>query len=55
MCVDWWAAAAAGTEGDTSGATQACYSYHLSVAQSSEGDDVELHCSHAAGAAPCTD
>ena len=51
-CVTWYDGAAAGTEGDTSGATQACYDYHLGVAVSS-GD--MTHCDHAAGAAPCED
>jgi hypothetical protein len=56
-CADWWTAAAAGTDGDTAGATQACYSYHLGVAAGFDkgSDDNVLHCSHAAGAAPCVD
>jgi hypothetical protein len=54
-CGTWWTAAAAGTDGDTSGATQACYSYHLGVAATFDKgtDDNVLHCSHAAGAVPC--
>lgn len=57
-CVDWYNAADAGTEGDTSGASQACYEYHLSVAAGdTEADPANgtysMHCDHAAGAAPC--
>ena len=55
-CADWWTAAAAGTDGDTSGATQACYTYHLDVAQTMETEeDTALHCGHAMGEAPCVD
>ena len=55
-CADWWTTAAPGTDTDTSGATQACYSYHLGVAGAScTADDVTLHCGHAAGGDPCTD
>ena len=49
-CEEWFDAAEPGTEGDDSGATQACYEYHLGVAMSMEP---EVHCPHAAGAAPC--
>ena len=55
-CEDWWAAAAPGVEGDTAGATQACYWYHLGVAQSMETDEgAALHCGHAMGDDPCVD
>lgn len=60
-CADWWAAAVAGTEGDTNGPSQACYDYHLGVASSMEmSADIDKHCAHAIGAAdvdgsaPCT-
>ncbi|MGB0591085.1 MAG: fasciclin domain-containing protein, partial [Myxococcota bacterium] len=60
-CADWWAAAEMGTEGDTTGATQACYTYHLGVAASmTEQADIDMHCAHALGMAdmndfaPCT-
>ena len=60
-CADWWAAAAEGTEGDSTGATQACYTYHLDVAASmTEQADIDMHCAHALGMAdmndfaPCT-
>ena len=53
-CEDWWAAAFPGNEGDTTGATQACYWYHLGVAEAQETDeDTMMHCMHAAGEAPC--
>jgi uncharacterized surface protein with fasciclin (FAS1) repeats len=53
-CEDWWAAAAPGTEGDSTGATQSCYEYHLEVAQAQETEeDTMMHCMHAAGDAPC--
>ena len=59
-CVDWYNAADAGTAGDTEGATQACYDYHLGVAASDTDADpangiYSVHCEHAAGAAPCVD
>jgi len=61
-CDTWYANAAPGDEGDTSGATQACYDYHLEVASwMDEQGDIDAHCAHAAGvadingAAPCTD
>ena len=51
-CVDWYSAAEAGTEGDSSGATQACYDYHLDVASGVEDQgEIDAHCSHAVGAA----
>lgn len=60
-CADWWAAADEGTEGDTTGATQACYAYHLGVAESLGPDaGAADHCAHALGQAdsssnaPCT-
>jgi hypothetical protein len=57
-CEDWYNAADAGNEGDTSGATQGCYDYHLSVAAGDTTADpangsYSAHCDHAAGAAPC--
>ena len=56
-CVEWYNAAAEGEEGATSGASQACYEYHLEVAQSVDsGVDptgTQLHCLHAAGGYPC--
>ncbi len=59
-CVDWYNAADAGTEGDTSGASQACYDYHLGAAAGDTDADpangvYSMHCDHAAGAAPCVD
>ena len=61
-CETWWGAAAAGADGDSSGATQACYDYHLGVASTqTEQDMIDAHCAHAAGladasgAAPCVD
>ena len=54
-CADWWAAAAVGTEADMSGATQGCYSYHLTVAEGSTGDEVAIHCGHAMGTEVCVD
>ena len=56
-CADWWAASPAGTDGDASGATQACYSYHLSVAEMQEDGSAERteHCGHSMGMAPCVD
>ena len=61
-CVDWYNAAAEGMEGDSSGASQACYDYHLNVA-SGQTDQamIDAHCAHAlgtadaSGSAPCTD
>ena len=39
-CTDWWNSSAAGVEGDPSGASQACYSYHFGVAAGQdEGSD----------------
>ncbi|MGC6417066.1 MAG: hypothetical protein ACON3Z_08100 [Bradymonadia bacterium] len=62
-CADWWAAAAPGDEGAMSGASQACYTYHLGVAaMQEEGSDMRAaHCAHSIGQAdtdgnaPCTD
>ena len=51
-CTDWFDAAAPGTADDTSGATQGCYEYHLSVAQTMEP---EVHCPHAAGLEVCVE
>jgi hypothetical protein len=51
-CIDWYNAAPAGEAGATEGASQACYDYHLGVASVMEP---EVHCPHAAGAAPCVD
>ena len=48
-CADWWAAAAPGEEGAMSGASQACYDYHLGVAEGLEGDEQAAHCAHALG------
>ena len=51
-CADWWAAAAEGTEGDSTGATKACYWYHLDVAKGmTEQGMIDVHCAHAMGAA----
>ena len=56
-CSDWYNNAATGMAGDMSGASQACYEYHLGVAMSFDPDteDRATHCPHAAGAAPCAD
>lgn len=64
-CDTWWYLSAEGTEGDTSGATQGCYAYHLGAAASAlaAADSAGLiaHCAHAVGGedadgnAPCTD
>ena len=61
-CEDWYEASTAGTEGDTTGATQACYTYHLDVAAAqTEQGMIDMHCAHALGVAdadgnaPCTD
>jgi hypothetical protein len=51
-CAEWYDAAPAGEAGATEGASQACYDYHLDVASMM---DPEVHCPHAAGAAPCVD
>ena len=51
-CATWWAAAAAGTDGDTSVATQSCYTYHLSVA-ATDAASADVHCAHAKGEAVC--
>jgi hypothetical protein len=57
-CEDWYNAADAGTDGDTTGASQACYDYHLSVAATDTDADpsngvFSMHCDHASGDAPC--
>ena len=59
-CEDWYNAAPTGTEGDSTGATQACYDYHLDVAVADTDADpsngiYSMHCDHAAGAEPCVD
>lgn len=51
-CVDFYNAAPAGTEGDNSGATQACYEFHLNRAIETEDT---VHCEHASGESPCVD
>ena len=48
-CADWFNSAEAGTPGDMSGATQACYGYHLLAA----AEDADTHCPHARGEAVC--
>jgi hypothetical protein len=53
-CVEWYDAAAAGEADATSGASQACYEYHLGAAAMSE-DDAAIHCPHASGEAVCVD
>lgn len=50
-CATKFAALPVGVTGATSGATQACYEYHLGAAL----DNSATHCPHAGGAAPCTD
>ena len=59
-CITWYNMADAGTEGDATGATQACYDYHLAVAASMEEQSmIDAHCAHAIGeadadgSAPC--
>jgi hypothetical protein len=61
-CEDWYNGAVTGTEGDSSGASQACYDYHLNVAsEQTEQAMIDAHCAHATGGtdaegnAPCTD
>jgi hypothetical protein len=56
-CEEWFNAAPAGVEGDTEGATRACYEYHLSVAASmtSTPEAPSEHCAHARGEAVCVD
>ena len=64
-CETWWSEAAIGEEGDTAGATQGCYNYHLAVAMEhlalGETETVIAHCAHsiggedAEGNAPCVD
>jgi hypothetical protein len=61
-CADWWAASAPGVEGDPSGASQACYSYHFGVAATMDDGSAEraAHCAHSIGGtdadgnSPCT-
>ena len=60
VCEDWYNAAEAGNEGDASGASQACYSYHLEVAAADTSADpangsYSAHCDHAAGLAVCVE
>ena len=62
VCEDWYNGAPTGTEGDSSGATQSCYDYHLDVAsQQTEQSMIDSHCAHAIGIAdadgnaPCVD
>ena len=51
-CEDWYNAAEAGADGDTSGATQSCYEYHLAAAANAEDQaGVDMHCAHARGEA----
>lgn len=61
-CEEWFNAAPVGAQGDTDGATQGCYTYHLGLAALSGDPEVILaHCAHAvggadaAGDAPCTE
>ena len=54
-CVDWYNAAAPGTEGDMAGATQACYEYHLGAAEVNDAADAAIHCPHARGVEVCVD
>jgi hypothetical protein len=56
-CAEWWAAAPVGDDDATTGASQTCYEYHLGVAmmQDDGSEGRTLHCTHAAGAAPCVD
>jgi hypothetical protein len=53
-CATWWDAAPDGQMDDTSGASKACYTYHLGVA-ATDAESAAIHCPHAAGAAPCVD
>ena len=50
-CEDWYNNAAIGTIGDTTGASQACYNYHVLAAE----DDPDTHCPHARGEQVCVD
>jgi hypothetical protein len=61
-CEEWYNTATVGAEGDTSGASQTCYEYHLDVAtQQTEQAMIDMHCAHSIGMAdvdgnaPCTD
>lgn len=52
-CMSWYEASESGVAGQTSGANQACYDYHLAVAAGSAANPAlqRAHCQHAAGAA----
>ena len=51
-CATWYSSAAAGSPGDATGATQACYVYHYNVATTmTEQAMLDAHCAHAAGLA----
>lgn len=52
-CITWYNNASTGIAGETSGASQACYDYHLGVAAGS-GNPASIHCMHAKGGTPCT-
>ena len=52
-CQTWWEGTPEGT--DASGATQACYSYHLGVAGGTDAGSADTHCPHAKGDAVCVD
>lgn len=52
VCEDWYNAAEEGTQGDTTGATQSCYEYHLAAAANAEDQaGIDMHCAHARGEA----
>jgi hypothetical protein len=51
-CETWYSGADAGTENDATGASQACYDYHLGVAtQQSDQAMIDAHCAHSLGLA----
>jgi hypothetical protein len=53
QCKTWYAGADDGVVGATSGATKACYQYHLSLAANTASEG--FHCPHAKGTAVCVD
>ena len=61
-CTEWFASKPEGTPGDSTGATQACYQYHLDMAATMTNVyDVERYCTYAVGSMddqgnkPCKD
>ena len=55
-CDSWWTDAVAGEPGVATGANQACYEAHLSLAKSANSEEeVTLNCGYAIGEEPCAD